>query len=346
MTAIKRAVIQSYHSAAHTAAVQVAGSLAVWLDDVAVATDIPPGEVVAGRECTVLLSDADNPRSAVLVAVHGAPPAPPPLPSRIEDADGDTSLDAEASPDADQLRFTVLGTLRYLIDSASPHHQFTGRVQAGERLSVGPRATPQDGELLRAEAYGEFNQSLTLGRFTAVSTTLRGNNRIFKGLAGEPVARVDAGTVGHQMEGLSYLAYSAGGGSGTTFTHMIGAVVFIGSLNLSATISQAVGIRVRKPDFILGSLAITTWTGLEVQGASDSRIQDAYGLRVEEISNNSGFTRLLEVGPATPYLRVVGGAAPGAGQTNLYLNEGGSLRRVQWKDGGSIGAGDKVLVLV
>ena len=74
MTTLKRATIKSYSAATHRASVQVAGSLSVWLANVPVATDIAAAEVVAGRDCAVLLF-SDNPDDAVIVTVHGAAPA-------------------------------------------------------------------------------------------------------------------------------------------------------------------------------------------------------------------------------------------------------------------------------
>jgi len=75
MTVLKKATIKSYDPAAHKAVVQIAGSLAVWLDAVPVATDIPAAEVVANRECTVLFFSEDNPDDAVVLTVQGAVPA-------------------------------------------------------------------------------------------------------------------------------------------------------------------------------------------------------------------------------------------------------------------------------
>src|SRR3990170_7707928 len=77
MTTLKRATIRSYNPATHRASVQAAGSLPTLLTAVPVATDIPAAEVVAGRECAVLLFD-DNPDNGVVVTVHGAVPAFPP----------------------------------------------------------------------------------------------------------------------------------------------------------------------------------------------------------------------------------------------------------------------------
>ncbi len=75
MSEIRRAIVKSYDAATHKAAVQIAGSLAVWLDAVRVATNIPPADVVAGRQCTVLFLDPSNQDDAVIIAIQGAAPS-------------------------------------------------------------------------------------------------------------------------------------------------------------------------------------------------------------------------------------------------------------------------------
>ena len=75
MSEIRRAIVKSYDAAAHKATVQIAGSLAVWLDDVRVATNIPAADVVAGRQCTVLFLDPSNQDDAVIIAIQGAAPS-------------------------------------------------------------------------------------------------------------------------------------------------------------------------------------------------------------------------------------------------------------------------------
>ncbi len=75
MSEIRRAIVKSYDAAAHKATVQIAGSLAVWLDGVRVATNIPPADVVTGRQCTVLFLDPSNQDDAVIIAIQGALPS-------------------------------------------------------------------------------------------------------------------------------------------------------------------------------------------------------------------------------------------------------------------------------
>jgi len=67
---IKRGVVKGFDSGTYKAAVQIAGSLAVWLEDVPVARNIAGAEVVVGRRCAVLFFDMANPDDAVVIAVY------------------------------------------------------------------------------------------------------------------------------------------------------------------------------------------------------------------------------------------------------------------------------------
>ncbi len=66
---IRRAVLKSFDSATYTAAVQIAGSLDVWLAGVPVARSIAAAEMQAGRNVALLLFDDANPKDAVIAAV-------------------------------------------------------------------------------------------------------------------------------------------------------------------------------------------------------------------------------------------------------------------------------------
>ncbi len=49
---------------------QIAGSLSVWLSEVAVARNIPASDMVAGRRCAVIFFDETNPGDTVVVGVY------------------------------------------------------------------------------------------------------------------------------------------------------------------------------------------------------------------------------------------------------------------------------------
>lgn len=66
----RKAELRSFDSGTFTAAVLIAGGHKVCLEDVAVARNLPPSEMVAGRSLVVAFSDDFNPREAVVVAVY------------------------------------------------------------------------------------------------------------------------------------------------------------------------------------------------------------------------------------------------------------------------------------
>ncbi len=70
-TQIHKATIRSFDADAHTATIQITGSLATWLDGVPVARNIPAAHVTDDRTCAVLFFDAGNPSDAVVLAVYG-----------------------------------------------------------------------------------------------------------------------------------------------------------------------------------------------------------------------------------------------------------------------------------
>ncbi len=66
---MRRAILRAFDSGSYKATVEVAGSIAVWLDGVPVARNIASGELVAGRNVALLLFDPSNQNDAVIAAV-------------------------------------------------------------------------------------------------------------------------------------------------------------------------------------------------------------------------------------------------------------------------------------
>ena len=67
---VRKGVIKDFDSGSYKATVQVAGSLSVWLEGVAVARNIASSEMVTGRSCALIFFDETNPEDAVIVAVY------------------------------------------------------------------------------------------------------------------------------------------------------------------------------------------------------------------------------------------------------------------------------------
>ena len=67
---LRRGMLRSFNSGNYTATVQLAGSYKVYLEDIAVARNLPVAEMVAGRKVAVIFFDEHNPKEAVVVAVY------------------------------------------------------------------------------------------------------------------------------------------------------------------------------------------------------------------------------------------------------------------------------------
>jgi len=66
----RKAELRSFNSGSYSATVRLAGSYKVYLEDVAVARNLPAAEMVAGRRLAVLFFDEHSPGEAVVVAVY------------------------------------------------------------------------------------------------------------------------------------------------------------------------------------------------------------------------------------------------------------------------------------
>ena len=67
---LKKGILKSFNSGDYTATVQMAGSYKVYLEDIAVARNLPLAEMVAGRKVAVVFFDEHNPKEAVVAAVY------------------------------------------------------------------------------------------------------------------------------------------------------------------------------------------------------------------------------------------------------------------------------------
>jgi len=67
---MKKAILKSFNSGNYTATVQLAGSYKVYLEDIAVARNLPVAEMTNGRKLAVVFFDEYNPKEAVVVAVY------------------------------------------------------------------------------------------------------------------------------------------------------------------------------------------------------------------------------------------------------------------------------------
>ena len=67
---VRKGILKSFNSGDYTATVRLAGSYKVYLEDVAVARNIPAAEMTVGRKVALVFFDEHNAKEAVVVAVY------------------------------------------------------------------------------------------------------------------------------------------------------------------------------------------------------------------------------------------------------------------------------------
>lgn len=70
MPSVKKAILRGFYSGDYKAEVEISGSGKAYLQGVAVAWNIPAGEMVVGRNVLVVFIDEHNAKDAVLIAVY------------------------------------------------------------------------------------------------------------------------------------------------------------------------------------------------------------------------------------------------------------------------------------
>ena len=287
MTTIARGTIKSYNPATHRAAVQLAGSLAVWLDSLPVSDALEPPEVVAGRECGVLFFTDDSPDDACVISIHNAVPLGT---NRLRDADADTRVEVERTVDEDKIALTVGGTLRYLVQGSTPHHDQTGDLRVTGTAAVGgDGAVPLSGVALRV--IDSESGSSTLDGIGCVVTGASGVTGALRGVTGEVQVQSGAGALAY-ARGLEFRVSHAGA---NTLTDMFGAQVLISgtgpstnrvcvwaqaeSLDTTATLRAGVVVRLAPST----TATYATWRSfLSRINLARSTITDLYHYAVED----------------------------------------------------------------
>ncbi len=67
---MKKAILRSFNSGTYTATIEIVGSRKSYLEDVAVARNLPVSEMTSGRKLTVVFFDEHNAKEAVVIAVY------------------------------------------------------------------------------------------------------------------------------------------------------------------------------------------------------------------------------------------------------------------------------------
>ncbi len=67
---LRKGTLRTFNSGNYTATVRLAGSYKVYLEDIAVARNLPVAEMITDRKVAVIFFDEHNPKEAVVIAVY------------------------------------------------------------------------------------------------------------------------------------------------------------------------------------------------------------------------------------------------------------------------------------
>jgi hypothetical protein len=260
----------------------------------------------------------------------------------IADADGDTKVQTEEAADEDKVRIDAGGTEIVVVQVALPQVAITGNLQVSVHGAFGANAAAAASVLLYVKEDAMTETTIYGGWFAPTGTSVDDiATQIVYGLYGGAIA---AGTpMGYNIYGLYFNAYTS---SASPCATLEAVHVSMGGSGAGA-ITNARGINIAAASWT-GTKPTTTY-GIYIAQQGHASVVNAYGIKITDQSSTT-INRLLEIG-STPYLRLVGGAAPGAGLTHLWLYEGTTpaLRNVAWvaADGtGHAPAAAKLLYLV
>lgn len=230
MTALKRGVIQTYDGLAHEAAVQIVGSLSTYLAGVPVATDVPPAEVIPGRECAVLFFSDDNPGDAVVVAVYGAAPQ-----GGAGDHGALTGLADDDHPQYGALAQdeAVTGTWSFQAGIGQPGG-----------ATVGVQTVPVSTDLLRVGDPG-YGYDRTIGLQVALGTVLSPSAGAITGIGGYCLTRGP----NTSANGLQFIAGNASAPAANV-ARAVQATIF----NSGSALALAYGLYVSSPNKLSGAI--------------------------------------------------------------------------------------------
>ena len=249
-------------------------------------------------------------------------------PTLIEDADQDTKVQTEEGADEDIIRMDVAGTERFVLQNVTPHLLITGRLEVTETAKVGTGTTSVITPIIAAS--GNMSVKFGSGLYShIVGTGVNLGAGIVAGIYGG-VTSQGTGTSTYTVYGL-YFQASHG-------SAVAGPVLYATSVQVasnaagSGALTLAKGLNIAAASWV-GSKPTSAY-GIDIAEQGHASVVNVYGLRIADQTATT-INRLLEIGPATPYLRLVGGGDPAAGDTNLYLKVGGSLMQV-YSDSGTL----------
>jgi hypothetical protein len=216
------------------------------------------------------------------------------------------------------------GNDRITLSTASPHITLTNEVKVGTRLGLGAAPAPTTGLLCNPTISANNQNIAVIGMNPSLGLT--GGTGLIFGLQGQALANVYSGATASLMAGLYFTTLAANVG---TVQALYAIWARAGLMSYSGPAPSIWGMLIVRP-WLYFSTAPTACVGVEIenQGTASSGSHNAIGLKIADQTGTSGNKYILDLGPATPYLRLLGGGDAPADKSNLYLKFGSTLYRV------------------
>lgn len=227
------------------------------------------------------------------------------------------------------------GTNRLELAAASPHLTLTGDTHLDGKVAIGAGVAP----------HADFGLKVGI---TTTSTLAYG-------------AEVVAESVAPTGQGIGYGLAGYGKVSGTPTWGLAYGLYFSARYNTSSYCPVLGGMYISLQSLVGGSGTIADAKGIELAGSfsgskptilrgvylqanlAPATTGTAYGYQCEDFAATT--VRLLELGPATPYLRLLGGANPAANASHLSLKFGATLKLLTEGAVNSGGAGFRQVIV-
>jgi hypothetical protein len=184
--------------------------------------------------------------------------------------------------------------------------------------SIGSGAIPNAGRLLNI--IGTLDTHPAVGVYNLVYGNRAAGPQFTYGLSG--------GAIGQGTPSASYVygLYFFAQHDSSSICYHLGGILIQQQSGASGIGALAIARGIYVPPAYWAGSKPTTVYGLDIEDQGGSGVGTAYGVRIAD--QTASTVRLLELGPSTPYLRLLGGADPPTDKSNLYLKFGSTLYRV------------------
>jgi hypothetical protein len=191
-------------------------------------------------------------------------------------------------------------------------------LRCSTRASIGSGATPDTARLLNI--IGTLDTHPAAGLYNLVYGNRASGPQFIYGLSGGAVGQ------GTPSASMVYGLYFYAQHDSASPCYALGGICLQQQSGASGTgtITAATGILISQGYW--GGSKPTNVYGINIDDQGASGAGTAYGLRI--LDQTASTVRLLELGPSTPYLRLLGGGNPPTDKSNLYLKFGSTLYRV------------------